>query len=370
MRVSIIVSFRDRDIERVKSSLDSLALQTCRQFELIFIDYGSEREHGEKVRLLVESYQFARYYYSNTQGMFWNRAHALNTGIHFAKGEILLFSDIDLIFQADFLARLTILSYEGKFFTFSCYYLPEGQSAIGLSEKEIKGFKNHHVGLCAVKKESILLIRGFNEFYMLWGGEDDQLCRDLIEQGNDWIRFTVSDFSILHQWHPNHAPAFPTPWYLETIQTLYAEKEAETALCFGKLMDKSDRPVMNALSDSNNFKPFELYGNPWLQFNHYYIGFAEMESGGFGVFKFPDKKPEVTPPVGRKQKVVNRLNTYFKKWNFPYSMEKLSRPEPEMHTRKRWLEFITFFIGRNRKYLTDYFLVDTPEQLALYFQKK
>ncbi len=41
---SIITAFRNRDAERVKNSLNSLAAQQYTDFELKFIDYGSSPE--------------------------------------------------------------------------------------------------------------------------------------------------------------------------------------------------------------------------------------------------------------------------------------------------------------------------------------
>ena len=91
MKFSIIVGFKNRDISRAKKSLDSFSSQSFTDFELIFIDYGSDELVSKEVQLLVQHYKFIKYYYSDTKGWFWNRAHAMNIGIKKAIGEIILF---------------------------------------------------------------------------------------------------------------------------------------------------------------------------------------------------------------------------------------------------------------------------------------
>jgi len=55
---SIITALRNRDAERVKNSLNSLAAQQYTDFELIFIDYGSSPEVTAQIKPLVESDSF------------------------------------------------------------------------------------------------------------------------------------------------------------------------------------------------------------------------------------------------------------------------------------------------------------------------
>ena len=126
MKISIIIGFRNRDIQRVKYALDSLAVQSLKDFELIFIDYGSDIPLAKQVEALFGEYDFVKYYYSDSRGRFWNRAHAVNTGFRFSAGEKIFISDIDIIYHPDFLKSIAAFNLENTFYTFSCYYLPEG----------------------------------------------------------------------------------------------------------------------------------------------------------------------------------------------------------------------------------------------------
>lgn len=69
--ISIVIGFRNRELARVKNALDSLANQSLKDFELIFIDYGSDESIAQETRTVVGSYNFAKYYYSDKIG----RAH-------------------------------------------------------------------------------------------------------------------------------------------------------------------------------------------------------------------------------------------------------------------------------------------------------
>ncbi len=58
MKVTIVFPFRDRDMQRVKRSLDSLQEQTCNDFIVMFIDYGSNPNLSKEIKALVIHYSF------------------------------------------------------------------------------------------------------------------------------------------------------------------------------------------------------------------------------------------------------------------------------------------------------------------------
>ena len=351
--------------------MDSLYQTKCSNFELLFVDYGSDESTSGAVKELLCNYPFVKYIYSDTRGRYWNRAHALNTGIKLASGNVIVTSDIDLIFPPFFIESVTKMSFENCFYTFKCYYLKEDADPVNVSGEDLNKARINYVGLCVVLKEDILKVSGFDEYYMIWGGEDDDLYVRLENNGCKRQQLDVQQFPVFHQWHPNHAPPHPTPWYLEMINYLYLgqQKEPEQNNKFGSLVKTPERTILNVLDQPELFKSFELYGNPWLQFNIFIIGFSNMAAGEFGQFEFPIKTPTVIPK-GRKQKVIDKVNTVLTKWDFPYSMEKKIINVPEIHTRERWNEFVTYFIGKNRPLLLDYYLLDTDTKLALYFQKQ
>lgn len=365
---SIVIGFRNREIWRVKNVLESLLKQTFTNFELIFIDYGSDIEIAEQAKKIISSYAFAKYFYSDTRGFFWNRAHALNTGIKLAESDKIIISDIDLIFPNNYLESVSKLSFSNTFYTFSCYYLPEKANYTNVTAVDIKNSSINYVGLCAVSKKDLFNNNYFDEYYMVWGGEDDDLYLRLNNSGCLKQHLKVDAFPVLHQWHSKHSPSHPTYWYLDMVNYLYSRKydikfqNNENGL----LIERSKRTILNRMEDSNNFKVLELFGNPLFQFNLFLDDFFKMKTGEFGQFAFPMQLPL---PKGRKQKLVEKLNKGLSKYKFPYLLEKKKELVP-IHSREICFDFIQYFVGKNRSYLHDYFLIDTEKELKLLFQKK
>lgn len=225
MHFSIIVSYRDREVERVKRALDSLASQSFTNFELIFVDYGSKPEYTDPIKRLVQSYPFTKYVYSETRGWFWNRAHALNTGVQLSCGEVILFFDIDLMLELAFLQKLQELDFEKAFYTFSCFYLPQSFDYTSASlERDGMHYEQNYVGLCAISRSKLVQIKGFDEYFMVWGVEDDDLYNRLAVSGLQRKHMAATDYLVFHQWHPTEAPKVPTAWYIAMVDYMTAKK--------------------------------------------------------------------------------------------------------------------------------------------------
>ena len=79
--ITIIYPYRNREAERVKRSLNSLAQQINKEFKVVFVDYGSKKDIAVKIKDLVEKYAFCSYYYLHTELQPWNKSKALNYGI-------------------------------------------------------------------------------------------------------------------------------------------------------------------------------------------------------------------------------------------------------------------------------------------------
>jgi glycosyltransferase involved in cell wall biosynthesis len=365
---SIVIGFRNREISRIKHVLESLSKQSLKDFELIFVDYGSEPDTQKEAEKLVKSYDFAKYLYSDTRGWFWNRSHALNTGIKYASGEVIVISDIDLIFPVNFLERLHELSFQNTFYTFNCYYLPANTNYSQITKSDLDRSTINYVGLCSITKADLAEINCFDEYYLNWGGEDDDLYVRLENKGCKKQQMKVDKFPVLHQWHERQSPAYPTPWYLDMITYLYSVtpgKETKNRQ-YGLLVETSQRVVLDRMNEADCFKKLELFPNPLFQFNLFLDEFFKMESGGLGRFDFPIQQPS---PKGRKQKLVEKVNRQLSKYRFPYLLQKQVGNIP-VHNKQTWCDFVQYFIGKNRALVHDYYLVNTDNKLALLFQKK
>src|ERR1700722_227157 len=98
--VSLIVATRYRTAE-VKKLLDSLAAQTCQEFEVIVVDQNDD----ERLVPVLEAYNRAlriRHVRSKTSG----KAAANNVGLRICEGDVIGFPDDDCWYAPDLLRRI------------------------------------------------------------------------------------------------------------------------------------------------------------------------------------------------------------------------------------------------------------------------
>ncbi|MDX1472270.1 MAG: glycosyltransferase [Flavobacteriaceae bacterium] len=72
--ITIIYANRDRDLERIRLSLDSLSKQVKQNFQVIFVDYGSKDELVKELKELFNNYTFARLVILEVSQLLWNKS--------------------------------------------------------------------------------------------------------------------------------------------------------------------------------------------------------------------------------------------------------------------------------------------------------
>lgn len=213
LKVSVIIGIKDRYDQRIRNALHSLRTQTCdaREVEIILVDYGSEERHHPEFEILCREF--------NAIGVWtalpgaWNRAHCLNIGIRRAKAPFILFSDVDVVFAPNYIEecmkRIRRSPDEAYFSRMN--YLPEdvclqaGDVPAALEQFRNKSFQKPEAfwgqSILFVKTEALTRIRGFDEYYRLWGEEDIDLYDRLYLMGIHLQELDACTFH-LHQWHP------------------------------------------------------------------------------------------------------------------------------------------------------------------------
>jgi len=201
--VDIIYCFRNRDAMRVKHSLDSLSIQAEKNFNVIFVDYGSEEKISEEIKTICSNYHFCNYVYIDAHGKMWNRSEALNYGISFSKADYIFTADIDMLFKQGFVAALHLKKNKNIARFFSVGYLSQSSTKkINLNTIENLNYtksQDFALGMVLVSKEILLKINGYNIFYSLWGQEDNDLKLRL-EKAGFQTEF-VQEVWMLHQYH-------------------------------------------------------------------------------------------------------------------------------------------------------------------------
>lgn len=262
--IDIIYCYRNRDLQRVKNSLDSLALQTVKEFNVIFIDYGSDDSIAEQVKDLCSKYSFCSYIYIDSQGKMWNRADALNYGFYFSKSDYVFTSDIDMLFYSDFIKDVS-LDLEGNTAKFySVGYLSEADSKnINVNELTKLNYtksEDFALGMVLLPRKMVLHINGYNSFYAVWGQEDNDI-KYRIEDAGFATKFMKEKTQLLHQYHPisnADSNSIPVGW-LQFIKDYYENFKREKIAFFGidAIATPIERPAKVIFMKTDGFKSLD-----------------------------------------------------------------------------------------------------------------
>jgi hypothetical protein len=204
--ITILYPYRNRERSRVKQSLDSLTEQSCKDFKVLFIDYGSELTVAADVKELYSEYDFAEYVYSYNCNQPWSRAKAVNIGLKLISTTYVFIADIDIIFRNDFVEKLYQLKNPTTSIYFKVGFLEESES------KKVKSFDDYKVaynskqgaqGLSLFPLAALIAINGFDEFLHFWGAEDEDVHARLVLSGLE-VCFYDLEVLLLHQWHQSY----------------------------------------------------------------------------------------------------------------------------------------------------------------------
>ena len=201
--ITILYPYRDRELSRIKRSLDSLSEQSNKNFNVLFVDYGSEPELSKSVKELLSSYDFVKHIYSYHCNQPWSRAKAINIGLKQVETEYVFVSDIDMIFKRNFIEIVQQLKDPMVSVYFKVGFLSQLESKKNqtFEDYEISFFsKPSAQGLSLFPVEALKKVRGFDEFFHFWGAEDEDVHHRLAQAGYQ-ISFYEEEILMLHRWH-------------------------------------------------------------------------------------------------------------------------------------------------------------------------
>lgn len=204
--ISIIYPYRDRELKRIKRSLDSLMRQTNKSFEVYFIDYGSEQNLAKQVKELVSSYSFTKYHYCYNIHQPWNKCKALNYVIKNLETSYFFVSDIDMLFHSQFVETAIGLAGLNKACFFQVGILTEAETKkdMPFNDYQISFITDETAtGMTLFPVEKVKELRGFDEFYHFWGSEDTDMHARLKNHGVE-VNYYADAVLMLHQWHKTY----------------------------------------------------------------------------------------------------------------------------------------------------------------------
>jgi glycosyltransferase involved in cell wall biosynthesis len=309
MKITILYTYRNRDIGRIRRSLDSLKQQLLQNFEVIFIDYGSKREVADEVKTVIAQYSFATYEYLYTELQPWNKSKAINYVLRNLNSEHCFIADVDMIFHPQFTSVLQQKISPNKASYFKVGYLSEEESKKELlfEEYKIKFYSNEEATGMTFFPTDVLKNRGgYDEFFHFWGSEDTDIHNRLKKAGCE-VEYYKDKIFLLHQWHKNYrnreTKKLNTELQLKgivEINNLHLLKNSEnkeqieTSNEWGKVLSKEDFDELESiktkvLSNEKDVIDYFLYQE--LPFLHQEIIGVRIKEGPFrNSFKYKIKR--------------------------------------------------------------------------------
>ncbi|MCI9843886.1 glycosyltransferase family 2 protein [Flavobacterium pectinovorum] len=205
--ITILYAYRNREISRIKRSLDSLASQKKQNFRVVFVDYGSELSIAHEVLSLTKEYLFIQYYYLNTAHQPWNKSKAFNYVLKALDSEYCFTADVDMIFHPEFTSILEKECNPDKATYFQVGYMSDDEN-----KKESVNYDDYNIKFLSTKEATgmtlfpvqwLKKIQGFDEFFHFWGAEDTEIHNRIRKTGCELV-FYDQKVLMLHQWHTNY----------------------------------------------------------------------------------------------------------------------------------------------------------------------
>ncbi len=257
--ITIVLTYRNRDLSIVNTCLQSFNNQTNKQFNVILVNYGSSQEYNIEINKLTQDYPFLSIINCNVKNQLWCKSRAINIALKTCETPYFFVGDVDMIYNPNFIERLFILKENNDVVYFQVGFLSQSESL------KTKAFKDYDVnfkstkeatGMTLYKTEVLKAINGYDEFYNGWGSEDTDTHVRLRSAKNN-VLFYNSELLMLHQWHPKmyRKKSSTAPFHsnLEKINQKYLEYTkrthkniANTKFEWGQYNDE-DYQLLNAI---------------------------------------------------------------------------------------------------------------------------
>ncbi len=364
MKFSFVIPYRNRETDRVARCLASLQAQSFPDFEIVFIDYGSDAPVKAQIGTLCHQFDKVRYLYYDTRGWFWSRSHAVNLGIVNAQGEVVVVVDIDLIYSPVFLARLNQLKNQSgeakEFYHYQCYFLPEsfrGYDQLDFAHShpyETSTFQSSG-GLVAVPRQAFAEAGYFDEYFRVWGVEDLDMIDRLQHAG--YVRRTVpvAEAASFHQWHPkaHRSDAAPNSWY-DAMETHWQARKAQGG---SQSPPQCSFPPPERLAlasfESPGHRAFQFRFPLLAAFNQFSAAFLALAPGeGLAVRQSFEAIPRAAP--SKLAQALGKVNGWLAKTPFSYRLTEIRTFETDLIHFRDVRDFLFYFVAENQTFIADY----------------
>lgn len=292
--MTIIYSIRDRSLKRLSDSIKSVKMHNNSGIVIDFlvVDYGSKNKEELKNLSNAEGFRLIR---TETEGLPWSRAKALNIGVKSCKSEVFVTTDIDMIFEFD-VAR-EVFQNLNKNEKLHC--LPQWIPKSGSKQQAIQGDTSSLGGFMAMFKEDFISLNGFNEEIYFWGSEDNEFDLRSSRMGitKRWIN---SQNKMYHVWHPVSHGFFDSRPEVVIWKHSFLKLKAHLSSpsinhdgTIGTILSLTDRPIISLLKSNLEIQELDV-SKKELIFRNETLFFKEinekLKSGNLFFIKTGDGK--------------------------------------------------------------------------------
>lgn len=207
--VSVVIPFRNRDLNRLSRAIDCLHDAAFpSSLEIIVSDFGSDDEYD--VAQVCERHGAV---HVRTEADHWSRSACLNRGIEQARGHFVQCDDADMVWAPGSLGRHveTLRDSPGAFVNYQVWDLPPTLTDELLTgsapnwdvlRREAQAHSRWGHGLILAPRRAFHQIGGFDERMHTYGLEDLDFTKRMRLAGwrQEWVG--NDDDQLFHIWHP------------------------------------------------------------------------------------------------------------------------------------------------------------------------
>lgn len=214
--ISIVITFRDWGLGRLKLNLAHLVPQTVALGgEVIVSDYGSK--DAQAIAEICEETGAILVRTEDTGP--WSKSCGLNAGFAQSRGEYLIATDADMLFAPGSIEGILqrLRADSNSYYILQCRDLPQQYSVDVLASKDLDWSELDTVskyrprygmgGMIAFARDAYLTLRGYDERMSVYGAEDIDFANRLQRFGLALVWIAGNDVRMYHVWHPSSRKA-------------------------------------------------------------------------------------------------------------------------------------------------------------------